>query len=41
MEFNGKFYKGKFCSNIDCPTNTGNSFFIFNITKKILEFEKK
>ena len=41
MEFDGKFYKGKFCSNIDCPTNTGNSFFIFNITKKILEFEKK
>ena len=40
MEFDGKFYKGKFCSNIDCPTNTGNSFFIFNITKKILEFEK-
>jgi len=40
MEFDGKFYKGKFCSNIDCPTNIGNSFFIFNITKKILEFEK-
>ena len=41
MEFDRKFYKGKFCSNIDCPTGPGNSFFIFNITKKILDFEKK
>ena len=39
LEIQGKFYKGKFCSNLDCMTGPGDkSFFIFNITKKIVEF---
>ena len=38
LEYNKKFYKGKFCSNLQCPTNLGDeSFFIFNISKKIYE----
>ena len=38
FEYDKKFYKGKFCSNLQCPTNLGDkSFFIFNISKKIYE----
>ena len=41
LENNGNFYKGKFCNNFDCMTGPGDrSFFIFNITKKIYEFDK-
>ena len=41
LENNGNFYKGKFCNNFDCMTGLGDrSFFIFNITKKIFEFDK-
>ena len=39
LEMNGKLYKGKFGSNLDYYTSRGDeSFFIFNITKKIYEF---
>ena len=38
LEYNKKFYKGKFCSNLQCPTNLGDeSFFIFNISKKYMK----
>ena len=38
MEYNGQLYRGKFCSSEECPSGQGNSFFIFNITKKIFEY---
>ena len=40
LENKGKFYKGKFASNLEITTNYGEkSFFIFNITRKIFEFD--
>ena len=38
MEYKGELYRGKFCSSEECPSGQGNSFFIFNITKKIFEY---
>ena len=40
LENKGKLYKGKFASNNEITTNFGEeSFFIFNIKRKIYEFE--
>ena len=34
---NKTFYKGKFCSNNDCPSNADFSYIIFDIRKKIAD----